>query len=304
VPPELKLGINTCFAAKRWNEGGAWARIAAQSLGVRTCQLSLDLLDTSVSDTVLKDYAKTVREAVREYHIDLHSTFTGMASYSGNGLLHPLESAREASQRWFERAINFSAAAGARGTGGFLGSFSSLDAADPSRKEQLLTELTQRMRTLSDHAGRRGLEFLMFENMSGPLEFGHLIDEARVLDEVSAAPTPWVLCLDVGHIAVLSDDIPDGDSSAWIAEPWAHQPVLQLQQACRGVDHHWPFTAERNHDGLVDGAAVVSELQNLATEGTVFMFLEIMHSVETPDEVVIRELNESVQYWVSKGVTV
>lgn len=303
MPPELKLGINTCFAAKRWNEGETWARIAAQSLGVRTCQLSLDLLDSSVSDAVLEDYAKTVREAVRTHRIDLHSTFTGMASYSGNGLLHPLESAREASQRWFERAIDFSAAAGARGTGGFLGSFSSLDAADLSRKEQLLTELAQRMRSLSAYAGRRGLEFLMFENMSGPLEFGHLIDEARVLDEVGAAPTPWVLCLDVGHIAVLPEDLPDGVTSTWITEPWAHQPVLQLQQARRGVDHHWPFTAERNRDGLVDGAVVVAELQNLPTEETIFMFLEIMHSPETPDEVVLRELQESVQYWVSNGAT-
>ena len=33
MSPDLKLGINTCFAAKRWSEGDAWARVASESPG-------------------------------------------------------------------------------------------------------------------------------------------------------------------------------------------------------------------------------------------------------------------------------
>ena len=167
-----------------------------------------------------------------------------------------------------------------------------------------MAELSQRMRALSAYASRRGLEFLMFENMSGPLEFGHVISEARVLDEIGNAATPWVLCLDVGHIAVLPHDLPDAAPSAWISERWSHPPMLQLQQASRGADHHWPFTSEHNREGGVDGAEVVKALREQPTLTDVVMFLEVMHPPETANQVVLRELQESVEYWVSKGAIV
>ena len=299
---ELKLGVNTCFAAKRWTEPEEWAQIMVETLQLHTCQLSLDLLDTSLSEVVTGQYAEAVRDAVRSHNIELHSTFTGMVAYSGNGMLHPMLEARDAAQGWFERAIDFTAAAGGRGTGGYLGSFSSVDAGSSARREELLAELKRRMGSLASYAGLRGLEFLMFENMSGPLEYGRRLDEAHWLDAVGAASTPrWVLCLDVGHTVVLSDDIPQIRGQKWIGEEWQSSPVLQLQQTSRGADCHWPFTAARNQEGLVDGLSVVEALEEHCSEGTVYMFLEVIHSPEVPESVALRELQESVEYWRSRG---
>src|SRR5580700_3621653 len=40
-----RLGINNCFAVKRWPRPDDWAAIVAEDLGLDTVELSLDLLD-------------------------------------------------------------------------------------------------------------------------------------------------------------------------------------------------------------------------------------------------------------------
>ena len=42
---KARLGINTCFAVKRWPEPGDWARIVRDELGLEIVELSLDLID-------------------------------------------------------------------------------------------------------------------------------------------------------------------------------------------------------------------------------------------------------------------
>ena len=40
-----RLGINNCFAVKRWPDPGDWAAIVKNDLGLDTVELSLDLLE-------------------------------------------------------------------------------------------------------------------------------------------------------------------------------------------------------------------------------------------------------------------
>ena len=40
-----RLGINTCFAVKRWPRPGDWARIVRDELGLEVVELSLDLIE-------------------------------------------------------------------------------------------------------------------------------------------------------------------------------------------------------------------------------------------------------------------
>ena len=48
-----RLGINTCFAVKRWPRPEEWARIAADELGLDLVQHSLDLVDLDAGDSAL-----------------------------------------------------------------------------------------------------------------------------------------------------------------------------------------------------------------------------------------------------------
>ena len=79
-----RLGINTCFAVKRWPEPGDWARIVRDELGLDTVELSLDLIEDVGGRTV-----NQVRSALDEYGLRAETVFTGLAAYSLNLLMHP-----------------------------------------------------------------------------------------------------------------------------------------------------------------------------------------------------------------------
>jgi hypothetical protein len=93
-----------------------------------------------------------------------------------------------------------------------------------------------------------------------------------------------------------------GSPEEWLGEQWFHTPVLQLQQANREGDQHWPFTRARNQAGLVLGSDVVEAIGGWPEEDDVCAFLEIMHPPEADDEAVLADLRESVAYWTDQGM--
>jgi D-erythrulose 1-phosphate 3-epimerase len=296
VAPNLSLGFNTCFAVKRWPEPERWMAVLRERLGLRHCQISLDLFEPGLDPSMVTSAARSVARAARRSDVVLHSTFTGLAGYSSNLLLHPDPEARRASRRWFERAIDLTAEMGVAGTGGFLGALSASDAATMRMREQRIAELIEAMAGLSEHAARAGLSFLLFENMAAPREFGHSIPESHRLEELGAGgPVPWILCLDLGHPCALSTGTPSDEPLNWLDESWQHTPVIQIQQANRGGDFHWPFTPERNAVGSLSPRTVVESLVAAGTDTS--LFFEIIHPAEHPDDAVLDDLRQSVECW-------
>jgi sugar phosphate isomerase/epimerase len=294
--PRLHLGINTCFAVKRWPEAERWISIVKEDLGLDCCQFSLDLVDPLLDEAVTASYAEAVRRYTTACNLFLHSTFTGLAAYSWSQLLHPDEAMREAAMRWYERAIDFTAQLGARGTGGHLGALSVQDATNDMRRQALLQEMQERLVALSHYAAGRGLQFLLFENMAVPRECGHSIEEAQTLTGLATGGVPLVLCLDVGHPCALHTGTASDDYLAWLAQSWPHTPVIHLQQTDRTGDHHWPFTAEYNSKGIVQVERVLQAISRWLDESDVYLFLEPIHPFEYDDSLVLQELRESVEY--------
>lgn len=113
----FQLGINTCFAVKRWPRPADWAAVVRDELGLDLVQHCLDLADLD-TDADMHDQAEDVRAACAAAGLTLHSTFTGLAAYSENLLLHPDPQRRERALAWYRRAIDFTAAAGGRSPAG------------------------------------------------------------------------------------------------------------------------------------------------------------------------------------------
>src|SRR3954468_18266289 len=109
-----RLGINTCFAVKRWPRPEEWARIPADELGLDLVQHSLDLVDLDAGEAAVAAQAADVRGACGAAGLELSSTFTGLIAYTTSLLLHPDPAARRRAVDWYERVIAFSALAGAR----------------------------------------------------------------------------------------------------------------------------------------------------------------------------------------------
>jgi sugar phosphate isomerase/epimerase len=287
-----RLGINTCFAVKRWPLPADWAPIVRDELGLSLVQHSFDLVDL---DDAVGDAAR-VRGAVERDGLELHSTFTGLAAYSSNLLLGPDAGGRDRAEAWFRRAIEYTRLVGARGTGGHVGALSVPDGAHPTRRAARWDELTARLAALSALAREVGLEFLLVENLAAAREPSTIVDIERLITAGDATHVPIHLCLDLGHMCAPGTSERDRDPYAWLTRFGAILGLVQLQQSDALADHHWPFTASRNAEGRIVASRVIDALETgAATSAT--LILEVIPPFEQDDDDVLADLRASVVYW-------
>lgn len=296
----LTLGVNTCFAVKRWPRPEDWAPLVRERLGLGLVQHSLDLVEIgwsdAPSDALIAAQARRVREAAAAHRLTVHSTFTGLAAYSSNLLLHPDEAARQRAAEWFRRVIAFTAQVGAAGTGGHVGAFGVADWQDPLSRQALGADLQERLAELAADARQAGLEFLLVENLAAVREPSTMEQVRRLLTDGDEFRVPIRLCLDVGHQCVPGTSEADRDPYVWLRELGRSAPVIQLQQSDATADHHWPFTPDRNRAGRIEADRVLDALAESGVEDAA-LILEVIPAFEQADDEVLRDLEVSVGYW-------
>ena len=293
--PTYSLGINTCFAVKRWPEPERWAELVAGTLGLDMVQHSLDLVDLD-ADASLPDQAAAVTAACGRYGVSVHSTFTGLGAYGRNLLLDPDAESRRRGRLWLRRAVDFTALVGGRASGGHVGALSVADWHDADRRRELWAGLRSDLRELAGHAAGCGLEAFLFENMAARREPSTMAEVESLLAPADAAHAAVALCLDIGHQCVVGTGGDDRDPYAWLRRLGAHAPVVHLQQSDADADHHWPFTAERNAQGRIAADRVLDALDASGARA-VALVLEVIPSFEQDDDQVVAELVESAAYW-------
>ena len=288
----VRLGINTCFAVKRWPRPEDWAPIVRDRLGLRLVQHSFDLVASGSSGADAEALARFARDA----GLELHSTFTGLAAYSDNLLLGPDRAGRAVALAWYGWAIDWTAALGARATGGHVGAFSVPDWVDLTHRDERWSGLRQALDDLARRAHAAGLEYLMVENLAAAREPSTIEMIRDLLTDGGNDRVPIRLCLDVGHMCVPGTSGDDRDPYAWLRKLGSAAPVVQLQQSDAASDHHWPFTAERNASGRIDADRVLDALADGGVEATV-LILEMIPPFEQEDGAVLDDLAASVEYW-------
>ena len=287
---QLRLGINTCFAVKRWPRPEDWGPVVRDRLGLRLVQHSLDLVVPSVHAAV------ETRSRIVAQGLELHSSFTGLAAYSESLLLHPEETARDAAEAWFGWAIGWTANAGAIATGGHLGAFSVADWNDPGARRTRWGQLQASLDTMAGFARQKGLEYLVVENLAAAREPSTMAMVRELLTDGDADRVPVRLCLDVGHMCVSGSTGDDRDPFAWLRLMGRDAPMIQLQQSDAEGDHHWPFTPARNAIGRIDADRVIDALGEGGVESSA-LILEVIPAFEQPDDDVLDDLVASVEYW-------
>jgi D-erythrulose 1-phosphate 3-epimerase len=292
----FRLGVNTCFAVKRWPRPVDWAPIVREEFGLDLVQHSLDLVDVDAGAAEQRRHAAELRAACDGNGLELHSTFTGLAAYSANLLLHPDRDSRDRALGWYGRVIDFTAAAGAASTGGHVGAYSVPDWRDPGRREQLWHELKAALDRVTADACRAGLSSLMIENLAAAREPATMTDIRSLLTAGDAGHVPIVLCLDVGHQCVPGATGEEADPYAWLERLGAAAPVVQLQQSDAAGDHHWPFTPDANRAGRIEARRVLRALEASGAK-QVALVLEIIPPFETDDDQVVDDLRVSAEYW-------
>ncbi len=289
---EVRLGINTCFAVKRWPLAADWIPIVRDRLGLALVQHSFDLVPAGAGMAEAEALARSAADA----GVEIHSTFTGLAAYSDNLLLGPDLAGRAAATAWFRWAIDWTAALGGVATGGHVGAFSVPDWTHPARKSELWADLRASLLELSGAASRAGLAYLMVENLAAAREPSTMAMVRDLLTSGDDGNVPIRLCLDVGHMCAPGTVGADRDPYAWLRDLGWAAPVVQLQQSDPDGDHHWPFTAERNAQGRVDADRVLAALEEGGVDETA-LIIEVIPSFEQDDSAVVDDLVASVDYW-------
>lgn len=292
----LRLGINTCFAVKRWPRPEDWAPVVRDHLGLRLVQHSLDLVDLAASPPRREAEAQALSRVSADHGLELHSTFTGLAAYSTNLLLAPNAADRDAAAAWYRNVIGFTAQAGARATGGHVGGFSVADWHNSARRAELWGALRASLAELASEAAGAGLEYLLVENLAVAREPSTMAMIDELLDGGDHGRSPIRLCLDVGHMCVPGTSGADRDPYAWLRALGPSAPVVQLQQSDAAGDHHWPFTERYNAVGRISADRLIDTLGEGGVEESALV-LEVIPPFEQDDEAVLSDLAESVDYW-------
>ena len=292
----VRLGINTCFAVKRWPRPVDWAAVVRDDLGLDLVELSLDLLDGIEIPHIRRRAINETRAALTGAGLTALGTFTGLVAYSRNLLLHPDPTARREAVRWYETVIDLSAELGLAGVGGHVGAFSAPDWRDPEVRAERWAGLKLDLATLAEHARDSGLEYFLIENLVPVREPASMAQVADLLTSGDSIHVPIRFCLDLGHECVPGAEGSELDPYAWLARFGAELVEVQLQQSDAADDHHWSFTAERNRQGRIDAGRV---LDTLAESGAadVALILEVIPSWQQPDDELKADLVASVEYW-------
>ena len=100
----------------------------------------------------------------------------------------------------------------------------------------------------------------------------------------------------MGHPAALGRESKDNNIRDWISQPWRNTPVLQLQQSAYSSDRHAPYFSRDPIEGENSPAEIIRGV-NKWEASTVPAFFEIIHPHEVSDELVLKEIKESIALW-------
>ena len=293
----LHLGINTIYAAKRWPEPDEWGRQVTERWGLKYVQFCFDLLDPRTSVDARQAMTAKVREASAKYGFEVQSAFIGGGAYAYNLLLHPFPELRKDALEWCRLAAITAAEMGAQGVGGPIAAASMKDYRNPAKRQWLKDTLVEGMRAFANYAADQGLKFVCWEPTPIGREILIHLDEARELYERlnENVPVPVHFLLDVGHQCSYEAAGKDRDTYLWLRELGKYSPMIHLQQMDGTWDRHWTFTKAHNAEGVVRMDRVVQALEQSGAE-EVFLFPELIHPFEFPEDELLAEIDESYEY--------
>ena len=293
-----RLGVNTGFATNRYPEPEVWGRIVGEELGLRTVMFVADLLGMFYPQEIIASEIAKVKSMAERYHFSIDSAFTA-AFTRVNHVAHPNSKIREVWVQYLMRLARTAAALGARTMGAHFGILSFRDYEELPRREGMTEIAIENWRRIARVGKEVGLEFLIFEPMSVPREFACTIDSTQeLLDRVNSnIAIPMKLCLDVDHGYAGSGDPREIDPYVWLREFAKVSPIVHIKQSSADKSGHWPFTPEKNKQGIIRPEKVLDALEKGGAED-VTLLLECSWRERYPaDTQVVSDLKQSVAYW-------
>ncbi|MCL2752315.1 MAG: sugar phosphate isomerase/epimerase [Firmicutes bacterium] len=290
---ELSLGVNLGFAINKYFEPSVWPRVVRE-MGVDRVQFVADVLNPLLPAEWVDQQITETLKYMDEYGVRVTSIFTS-AFTRINHLMHPDKDARRIYINFFKRFFDMGARLDAKSGGSHFGIMTFGDYQNKSRREYLIDEAVKGWRELSKYAREIGFEFITFEPMSVEREMANTVEDSLYLmNRVNEdCGVPMRLIIDIGH----APHPEQRDPYLWLERAGKYSPIVHLQQSLLGKSMHWPFTAQYNAQGHIQGDKVIAALQTGGAEKCE-LILELSHREHRDTEpLIIPDHIESIQYW-------
>ena len=201
--PKIYLGIDNCFASKRWVRPADWARVI-RDLGLRYVEASADTEcdPLYMGPEFTRDWIEDTKDACAKHGIRVKNVYSGHGTYATCGLSHydPRVTRRFLDQ-WMKAQVDTAAALGA-GFGFFAHGFEEPLLQDDAKYVQKLDELYGTLSELAAYAKSKGVDYVGIEQMYSPHQPPWRIDDAlELIREVYArSGAPFYITADLGHM--------------------------------------------------------------------------------------------------------
>lgn len=203
MDPIIYLGIDNCFASKRWVRPSEWARVI-RDLGLRYVEASADTEcdPLYMGGDFTRDWIKDTRDACEKQGIVVKNVYSGHGTYATCGLSHYDDRVtRRFLDQWMKAQVDTAAALGA-GFGFFAHGFEELLLQDDGLYVEKLDELYGTLSELSAYARDKGVDYVGIEQMYSPHQPPWRIADAEALmgEVFRRSGAPFYITADLGHM--------------------------------------------------------------------------------------------------------
>ena len=203
MDPIIYLGIDNCFASKRWVRPSEWTRVI-RDLGLRYVEASADTEcdPLYMGPEFTKSWIGETKEACAKQGIVVKNVYSGHGTYATCGLSHyDSRVTRRFLNEWMKAQVDTAAALGA-GFGFFAHGFEELLLQDDGLYAAKLDELYDTLAELAAYARARGVDYVGIEQMYSPHQPPWRIADAEELmrEVFRRSGAPFYITADLGHM--------------------------------------------------------------------------------------------------------
>lgn len=203
MDPKVILGMDNCYAAKRWIRPAEWMKMI-RSLGINYVEASADTEcdPLYMGAEFTKDWIEDVKKCSAELGVTVKNVYSGHGTYVTSGITHYDERViARFRDRWMKKQMDTAQALGA-GFGFFAHGFEELLLQDDALYEEKLNGLYDTLAELASYAKEIGMRYVGVEQMYSPHQPPWTIDGvAKLLREVyRRSGAPFYITADLGHM--------------------------------------------------------------------------------------------------------
>ena len=203
MDPKVYLGIDNCFASKRWVRPMEWLKLI-KGMGLKYIEASADTEcdPLYMGEAYTKDWIEDVRRGCRELDMVVKNVYSGHGTYATCGISHYDERVvHRFRDQWMKPQMDTANALGA-GFGFFAHGFEELLLQDDALYEAALDRLYDVLADLARYGKEIGMAYTGLEQMYSPHQPPWTIEGTkRLLREVYArAAAPFYITADLGHM--------------------------------------------------------------------------------------------------------